>query len=141
MVDEYGSIQGLVTLEDILEEIVGQFTTDSQTRTFGIHAQKDGSYLADGSTHIRDINRSLKWSLPTTGPKTLNGLILEHMEMIPKPGTSLMIAGYPIEVIRTSNNAVQSAKIQPRILQEDEENLDDSGMDKELDTDNESTED
>lgn len=124
VVDEYGSIQGLVTLEDILEEIVGQFTTDSQTRSFGIHAQDDGSYLADGSTHVRDINRTLNWSLPTSGPKTLNGLILEHMEMIPKPGTSLMIAGYPVEVIRASNNAVQSAKIQPRVIQDDEENLD-----------------
>ncbi len=140
VVDEYGSIQGLVTLEDILEEIVGQFTTDSQTRSFGIHPQKDGSYLADGSTHIRDINRSLQWSLPTTGPKTLNGLILEHMEMIPKPGTSLMIEGYPIEVIRTSNNAVQSAKIQPRAPQYGKEDLDEPDIDDELDIDNENTE-
>jgi Mg2+/Co2+ transporter CorB len=136
VVDEYGSIQGLVTLEDILEEIVGQFTTDSQTRSFGIHAQKDGSYLADGSTHVRDINRSLKWSLPTNGPKTLNGLILEHMEMIPKPGTSLMIAGYPIEVIRAGNNAVQSAKIQPRAPQEDKKRPDDLNIDSEPDNDN-----
>lgn len=139
VVDEYGSIQGLVTLEDILEEIVGQFTTDSQTRSFGIHARDDGSYLVDGSTHVRDINRNLKWSLPTNGPKTLNGLILEHMEMIPKPGTSVMIAGYPIEVIRTSNNAVQSAQIQPRVSREDEENSDDSEIDQDID--NESAED
>jgi len=131
VVDEYGSIQGLVTLEDILEEIVGQFTTDSPTRSFGIHEQKDGSQLVDGSTHIRDINRGLKWSLPTDGPKTLNGLILEHMEMIPVPGTSLMIDGYPIEVIRTSNNAVQSAKIQARMAQENEEETDDDALDDE----------
>lgn len=141
VVDEYGSIQGLVTLEDILEEIVGQFTTDSQTRSFGIHAHDDGSYLIDGSTHVRDINRNLEWSLPTNGPKTLNGLILEHMEMIPEPGTSLMIAGHPIEVIRTSNNAVQSAKIQPRVSQDDEEDPDDLDMDNKLDIDNKSTED
>lgn len=141
VVDEYGSIQGLVTLEDILEEIVGQFTTDSQTRSFGIHAHDDGSYLIDGSTHIRDINRNLKWSLPTNGPKTLNGLILEHMEMIPEPGTSLMIAGHPIEVIRTSNNAVQSARLQPRVPQDDEDTPDDLGMDEELDIDNKNSED
>lgn len=135
VVDEYGSIQGLVTLEDILEEIVGQFTTDSQTRSFGIHAQDDGSQLIDGSTHIRDINRSLKWLLPADGPKTLNGLILEHMEMIPEPGTSLMIAGYPIEVIRTSKNAVHSARIQPRVAQEDEDYSDEDEIDEDIDND------
>jgi len=115
VVDEYGSIQGLVTLEDILEEIVGQFTTDSPTRSSDIHKQDDGSYLIDGSAHIRDINRALKWSLPKTGPKTINGMILEHMEMIPEPGTSLMIENYPIEIMRTSNNAVQSVRIKPRL--------------------------
>lgn len=111
VVDEYGSIQGLVTLEDILEEIVGQFTTDSPTRNLGIHQAKNDSYLIDGSTHIREINRALNWSLPVTGPKTLNGLILEHMEIIPKNGTSLMINNYTIEITRTSNNAVQTAKV------------------------------
>lgn len=139
VVDEYGSIQGLVTLEDILEEIVGQFTTDSPTRSFGIHEQDDGSLLIDGSTHIRDINRSLKWSLPTSGPKTLNGLILEHMEMIPEPGTSLMIAGYPIEVIRISNNAVHSARILARVPQE-EDNDNNTEADEDFDNDNENTE-
>ncbi len=112
VVDEYGSIQGLVTLEDILEEIVGQFTTDSPTRNLGIHQQEDGSYLVDGNTHIRDINRALGWTLPAKGPKTLNGLILEHMEIIPQPGTSLMIDGYTIEILRVSNNAVQTARVQ-----------------------------
>ncbi len=111
VVDEYGSIQGLVTLEDILEEIVGQFTTDSPTRNPGIHLQTDGSYLIDGNTHIRDINRTLKWSLPSRGPKTLNGLILEYMEIIPKSGTSLMIGRYTIEVVRSSRSAVQTAKV------------------------------
>jgi len=111
VVDEYGSIQGLVTLEDILEEIVGQFTTDSPTRNLGIHKQEDNSYLIDGNTHIREINRALNWSLPADGPKTLNGLILEYMEIIPQNGTSLMIAGYTIEITRTTNNAVQTAKV------------------------------
>jgi Mg2+/Co2+ transporter CorB len=121
VVDEYGSIQGLVTLEDILEEIVGQFTTDSPTRSLDILKQDDGSYLIDGGAHIRDINRALKWSLPITGPKTLNGLILEHMEMIPKQGTSLMIENYQIEIMRTSNNAVQSVRIKPRLVNKENE--------------------
>ena len=118
VVDEYGSIDGLVTLEDILEEIVGQFTTDSSARSAGIHAQEDGSYLVDGSTHIREINRELSWELPTEGPKTLNGLILEHLEMIPAPGTSLLIANYPIEITRTDKNAVQTARIHPQLTTE-----------------------
>jgi Mg2+/Co2+ transporter CorB len=111
VVDEYGSIQGLITLEDILEEIVGQFTTDSPTRSAGIHKQDDDSYLIDGNTHIREINRALDWTLPAGGPKTLNGVILEHMEMIPATGTSLMIDDYTIEIMRTTNNAVQTAKV------------------------------
>ncbi len=112
VVDEYGSIQGLVTLEDILEEIVGQFTTDSPTRNLGIHQQKDNTYLIDGNAHIRDINRALNWALPADGPKTLNGLILEHMEIIPQTGTSFMIDSYTIEIMRVSNNAVQTARVQ-----------------------------
>ncbi len=111
VVDEYGSIQGLITLEDILEEIVGQFTTDSHTRTAGIHKQDDDNYLIDGNTHIREINRALNWTLPADGPKTLNGVILEHMEMIPPTGTSLMIDDYTIEIMRSTNNAVQTAKV------------------------------
>lgn len=111
VVDEYGSIQGLVTLEDILEEIVGQFTTDSPTRKLGIHQQENDTYLIDGSTHIRDINHALNWSLPADGPKTLNGLILEHMEIIPQSGTSLMIENYTIEILRSTNNVVQTARV------------------------------
>ena len=126
VVDEYGSIQGLVALEDILEEIVGQFTTDSSARNAGIHPQDDGSYLVDGSTHIREINRALEWDLPTDGPKTLNGLILEHLEMIPTPGTSLLIANYPVEITRTDKNAVQMARIHPQLAalkETDESNM------------------
>jgi Mg2+/Co2+ transporter CorB len=120
VVDEYGSIHGLVTLEDILEEIVGQFTTDSSVRNAGIHPQEDGSYLIDGSTHIREINRVLDWELPSDGPRTLNGLILEHLEMIPAPGTSLLIANYPVEITRTDHNAVQTARIHPRLAPQTE---------------------
>lgn len=121
VVDEYGSIQGLVTLEDILEEIVGQFTTDSPTRNLGIHEVEDQCYLIDGNTHIREINRALGWTLPVDGPKTLNGLILEHMEIIPQNGTSLMIEGYTIEITRTTNNAVQTAKLSRIAAAEDKD--------------------
>lgn len=126
VVDEYGSIQGLVTLEDILEEIVGQFTTDSPTRNLGIHKQPDNSYLIDGNTHIRDINRALDWELPVDGPKTLNGLIIEHMEIIPQNGTSLMVDNYTIEIMRSTNNAVQTARVQdtsdrPEVTEEDKQ--------------------
>ena len=119
VVDEYGSIQGLVTLEDILEEIVGQFTTDSPTRSAGIREAEDGSWLVDGNTHIRDINRTLGWSLPADGPKTLNGLILEHLEIIPQPGTSFMLDNYTIEITRTTKNAVQTAKLKDTTRVED----------------------
>ncbi|MCW8957243.1 MAG: HlyC/CorC family transporter [Gammaproteobacteria bacterium] len=110
-VDEYGDIQGLVTLEDILEEVVGEFTTASPLSNQNIHPQDEGSYLISGNTHIREINRTLGWNLPIDGPRTLNGLILEHMEMIPEPGTSLMIARHPIEIIKTQNNAVQMTRV------------------------------
>jgi len=111
VVDEYGVIQGLVTLEDILEEIVGEFTTDMQTFNLDIQAQEDGFYLIDCSAHLREINRQLKWSLPTDGPKTLNGLLLEHLEFIPESGTTLKIDNYLVEVTQVSENAVKLARL------------------------------
>jgi len=114
-VDEYGDVQGLVTLEDILEEVVGEFTTASPINTSNIIEQDDDSFLVAGNTHIREINRSLNISLPTKGPKTLNGLILEHLESIPAPGTSILVANHPIEVTKTQNNAVQMARLLPSI--------------------------
>lgn len=123
VVNEYGDIQGLVTLEDILEEIVGEFTSDPYATVSDVYPQADGTYLVDGSTNIRDLNRMMHWDLPTDGPKTLNGLILEYLETIPAPGTSLRLAGYPIDIIQTTENAVKMVKINPalRIKEEHQE--------------------
>lgn len=111
VVDEYGDIQGLVTIEDILEEIVGEFTTDPSALHQDFFQDADGSFLIDGSTHVRDINRNLEILLPVEGPRTLNGLILEHMEFIPEAGTSLKINDYPIEIMQVKNNMVKTARI------------------------------
>ena len=111
VVDEYGDIQGLAMLEDILEEIVGEFTSDPYATSRDIHAQDDGSYLVDGGVNIRSVNRLMDWELPEDGPKTLNGVITEYLESLPEPGTSVKINGYPIEVVQTSGNAVKTARI------------------------------
>ena len=113
VVNEYGELQGLVTLEDILEEIVGEFTTDPANSYREVHPQEDGTWLVDGSANIRELNKSLNWALPTDGPKTLNGLLLEHLESIPEPGTSLKIAGHPIEILQSHDNVVKTARIYP----------------------------
>lgn len=115
VVDEYGDIQGLVTLEDLLEEIVGEFTNDPATLHIDIHPQEDGSYVVDGSTHVRDVNKALKWDLHDDGPRTINGLILEYLETIPTAGTTVLIDGYPIEIVRLLNNSVRTVKIKPRV--------------------------
>lgn len=115
VVDEYGDIQGLVTLEDILEEIVGEFTSDPSSFNKDIHPQEDGSYLIDGTAHIRDINRALGWTLPANGPKTLSGLIIEHMETIPESGTSLLLHGHPVEILQTMDNVIKTARIDPQL--------------------------
>ena len=114
VVDEYGDIQGLVTLDDILEEIVGEFATERAALSKEIHPQEDGTYLVDGSANIRDLNRLMKWSLPTDGPKTLNGMIIEYLETIPESGTSLLLAGYPLEIVQTTTNAVKTVRIDPQ---------------------------
>lgn len=118
VVDEYGDVKGLVTLEDILEEIVGEFTTDPSTHIKEIHRQADGTYLVDGSANIRELNRVMHWHLPTDGPKTFSGLITEYMESIPEPGTSLMLAGYPVEIVQTKDNIVKTALINPAFRRE-----------------------
>ena len=114
VVDEYGDLQGLVTLDEILEEIVGDFTTRALGRvTEDVHPEADGSYLVRGGTSLRDLNRRLRWHLPTDESRTLNGLILEYLEDIPEPGTSLQLNGYTIEIVRTRGTAVDVARIRP----------------------------
>lgn len=113
VVDEYGDVRGLVTLGDLLEEIVGEFTTDPSDEIASVQPQPDGSYLVDGSANLRELNRSLHWQLPTAGPKTFNGLVLEHLESMPEPGISLLIAGYPVEILQTHENRVRTARIKP----------------------------
>ncbi len=114
VVDEYGDIQGLFTLEDILEEIVGDFTTGMAVYTSDeVEEQTDGSFVIEGGANIREINKEMDWDLPTDGPKTLNGLILEYLEEIPEVGVCINISGYPIEIIDVTDNKVSSVKIQP----------------------------
>lgn len=114
IVDEYGDINGLVTLEDILEEIVGEFTTSiSPSLAEEITPQNDGSFLIEGSANIRDINKSLKWKLPTDGPRTLNGLILEHLEDIPQTKLSIRVAQHAMEILETEENRIKLVKVFP----------------------------
>ena len=115
VVDEYGDIQGIVTLEDILEEIVGEFTTDPADVDEDVVREGSDSWLVDGSANIRELNRSQDWELPTDGPKTLNGLIVELLETIPAPTTCLKISGYPIEIVETDDNRIRTVRVGSRI--------------------------
>jgi len=110
VVDEYGDVQGLVTLDDLLQEIVGELITDE----VGVKAQHDGSYLVDANINLRELNRITQWSLPTEGPKTLNGLIIEFMETIPDTGTGVKLHGHLLEIIERDNNAVKLVKFLPK---------------------------
>jgi len=116
VVDEYGDIQGLVTLADILEEVVGEFTTDiSDNGNEDIMPQPDGSYLIEGSINLRDLNREMQLELPTDGPKTLNGLILEYLEEIPQGNLSIRLAGYPMEVVDVQDNMIKTVRLLPHL--------------------------
>ncbi len=113
VVDEYGDVQGIVTLEAILEEIVGEFTTSLSDSNKEILKQADGSWLIDGSSSIRDINRLLHWQLPTDGPKTLSGLIMETLETIPESLLSLRLGSYRVEIIQIKDKTVKVARLLP----------------------------
>jgi Mg2+/Co2+ transporter CorB len=112
VVDEYGDVLGLVALEDILEEIVGEFTSIMADAEEDIHPQRDGSFIIDGTANIREINKTLHWKLPTDGPKTLSGLILEHLESFPDANTGLAIGKYRLEILKLEGNVVQAARVQ-----------------------------
>jgi Mg2+/Co2+ transporter CorB len=111
VVDEYGELQGLVTLEDLLEEMVGEFTTQAPSDTGYLRREADGSWLAEGSVLLRHLNRKLGLSLPLDGPKTLNGLLLEQFEDIPEAGVSIKLGGVPVEIVQTQDRAVKMARI------------------------------
>lgn len=113
VVDEYGDIQGLVTIEDILEEIVGEFTTDIAAISKSIHPQEDKSVIVDASIAVRELNRLMKWDLPETGPKTLSGLIIEYLEFIPSSNLGLKIGSYCMEVTHIKGNRIKAVKILP----------------------------
>jgi Mg2+/Co2+ transporter CorB len=113
VVDEYGELKGLVTLEDILEEIIGDFTTQSPLRTSTYRQEEDGSWLVDGSSSLRNLNKKLGLKLPLEGPRTLNGLVLEHFEDIPEPGTSFKIGSHTLEIVQTQDRIVKSVRIYP----------------------------
>jgi len=113
VVDEYGDVLGLVTLEDILEEVVGEFTTQPGSLGHDVMPQADGSFVVAGGAAIRAVNRALGWNLPTDGPRTLSGLIVEYLETIPEPGTSLKLGEHPVEILQIADNTVRTARVWP----------------------------
>jgi Mg2+/Co2+ transporter CorB len=113
VVDEYGEVRGVVALGDILEEIVGDFTSNMAETTESILLERDGSYIIDGTENIRDINKTLGWSLPKDGPKTLSGLILEYLESFPAAPAGLTIGNYRLEILELEGNVVRSVRAQP----------------------------
>lgn len=104
-------LKGIVTLEDILEEIVGNFTTSQSEETPDIHPQNDGSYLIDGATNIREMNRALSWDLPTDGPKTLNGLLTEMHESIPEPHVGIKLPEHRAEIMQVKDSMIKNVRM------------------------------
>jgi Mg2+/Co2+ transporter CorB len=121
VVDEYGDVQGIVTLEDILEEIVGELSNDQSDIHEDIHQQEDGSYFIDGSAYIREINKALTWELSTEGPKTLNGLITEQLESIPDANVCIELNEYRLETLQISDNLIKTVRVQRLEIESDEE--------------------
>jgi len=119
VVDEYGDIQGIVTLEDILEEIVGDFNMEPEPALADVTLDPEhGGYIVNAAASVRSLNRMMGWHLPTDGPRTLNGLILEQLEAIPQTGASLVLGDYPAEVLETAGNAVKLVRIHPPLANE-----------------------
>jgi Mg2+/Co2+ transporter CorB len=117
VVDEYGELRGMLTLEDVLEEVVGEFTSNAPSRTVLYQKQEDGSVLVEGTCLVRLLNRKLGMKFGVDGPKTVNGLVLEHFEDIPEVGTTLKIDNYPIEIVQTQDRMVKTVRIFPAIEQ------------------------
>jgi magnesium and cobalt exporter, CNNM family len=111
VVDEYGDVQGLITTQDILREIVGELDSDLMAVDLGVRKESDRSYVVDASANIRQLNRLMNWNLPTDGPKTLNGLIVEQLETIPESGTGVTVADYPIEIIDSSEHGIKTVRV------------------------------
>jgi magnesium and cobalt exporter, CNNM family len=123
VVDEYGDVQGLITTEDILREIVGEFDADASSVDIGVAQESPESFIVDASANVRQLNRMMHWRLPTDGPKTLNGLIIEQLETIPDPGTSVTVAGYPIEILATTEHGIKQVRVSPPAVNEAEREL------------------
>ena len=111
VVDEYGDIQGLITTQDIIREIVGELGTEPTPVDLGITQESDRSYVVDASANVRQLNRLMNWNLPTDGPKTLNGLIVEQLETIPESGTGVTVADYPIEILDASEHGIKRVRV------------------------------
>jgi Mg2+/Co2+ transporter CorB len=111
VVDEYGDVQGLITTQDIISELVGELGHDSSAVELGVTKESDLSYVVDASANVRQLNRVMNWNLPTDGPKTLNGLIVEQLETIPQSGTGVTVADYPIEILDTSEHGIKRVRV------------------------------
>ncbi|MEO1574223.1 MAG: HlyC/CorC family transporter [Pseudomonadota bacterium] len=113
VVDEYGDLQGIVTLDDLLQEIVGEFTPGATPTGESVIAEDDGTFVVAGAANVRTLNRTLRWQLPVDGAKTVNGIVTEELQTIPKAGTELEISGYVMTVLRTQGNAIGSVRVRP----------------------------
>jgi Mg2+/Co2+ transporter CorB len=111
VVDEYGDVQGLITTQDIVNELVGELDQDASAVDLGVTKESDRSYVVDASANIRQLNRVMNWNLPTDGPKTLNGLIVEQLETIPESGTGVTVANYPIEILDSGEHGILRVRV------------------------------
>jgi Mg2+/Co2+ transporter CorB len=111
VVDEYGDVQGLITTQDIVNELVGELDQDASATDLGVTKESDRSYVVDASANVRQLNRVMNWNLPTDGPKTLNGLIVEQLETIPESGTGVTVANYPIEILDSGEHGIKRVRV------------------------------